>query len=98
VPSSLSQSHASAAAVFGDELDSSGFKGGAHLIDATNSRVLTCLETVDRIHAYACRAGELLSCPVKGGAGHSALDRLHSVKLSPLTVDSNPDAALPLVV
>jgi hypothetical protein len=92
------QPHSRPAAILGDKLDASGFKGGAHLVDAANSGVLSCFKSIDSVHADASGDSELLRCPIKGGARHSALNRLHTVKLSPLEVDSNPATGLPLVV
>ena len=96
--STLLEPHASTAAIFGNELDASGFKGSAHLVDAADPRVLARLEPIDGIHPNASGGGKLLCSPIEGGAGHSALNRLHTVKLSPFKVDSNPATGLPLVV
>jgi hypothetical protein len=52
------------AAILRDELDASGFQGGAHLIDAAYPRVLPCFKPIDGIHANASGGGGLQRCPI----------------------------------
>jgi hypothetical protein len=70
----------------------------AHPFHAAHSRILAALKAIYRVGAYARLLRQLLGTPTEGSAGHTALNRLHVVTLTPHAVDFKPVTVLPLAV
>lgn len=69
----FSQSHARPFAVLLNEDDAGRFKGPTHLIDAAHPRILSGLEAIDGVRAYAGFGSEVGCGPIERSTRHSAL-------------------------